>query len=72
MNRPILKLPVKVKTLAQQSADFTSEGTPPPGLAATSLDRPAGLATPAPPRPAARRAVRGAPYSSFVTQPFKP
>ena len=31
MTRPVLTLPPKVKTLAQQNADFTAEGAPPPG-----------------------------------------
>lgn len=31
MVRPILTLPPKAKTLAQQNADFTAEGAPPPG-----------------------------------------
>ncbi len=31
MIRPLLTLPHKVKTLAQENADFTAEGAPPPG-----------------------------------------
>jgi hypothetical protein len=31
MNRPVVTLPPKVKTLAQQKTDFTAEGAPPPG-----------------------------------------
>jgi hypothetical protein len=31
MNRPVLTVPPKVKTLAQQKTDFTAEGAPPPG-----------------------------------------
>lgn len=31
MTRPVLTLPPKVKTLAQQNIDFTAEGAPPPG-----------------------------------------
>ena len=36
MNQPVLTRPPKVKTLAQQKADFTAEGAPPPGKAAIS------------------------------------
>jgi len=31
MIRPVLTLPPKVKSLAQQKTDFTAEGSPPPG-----------------------------------------
>jgi len=31
MGRPVLTLPPKVKTLAQQKSDFTAEGAPAPG-----------------------------------------
>jgi hypothetical protein len=31
MKRPLLKLPQKAKTAAQQGSDFTAEGAPPPG-----------------------------------------
>ena len=31
MIRPVLTLPPKAKTLAQQNTDFTAEGAPPPG-----------------------------------------
>jgi len=31
MIRPVLTVPPKVKTLAQQNTDLTSEGAPPPG-----------------------------------------
>jgi hypothetical protein len=31
MIRPVLTLPPKGKTLAQQNTDLTSEGAPPPG-----------------------------------------
>ena len=37
MIRPILTLPPKVKTLAQQNADFTAEGAPPPGKVGMSI-----------------------------------
>jgi hypothetical protein len=37
MIRPVLTLPPKVKTLAQQKADFTAEGSPPPGKVAMSI-----------------------------------
>jgi hypothetical protein len=37
MIRPVLTLPPKVKTLAQQNADFTAEGAPPPGKVAMSI-----------------------------------
>jgi hypothetical protein len=37
MIRPVLTLPPKVKTLAQQESDFTAEGSPPPGKVATSI-----------------------------------
>jgi hypothetical protein len=37
MTRPILTLPPKVKTLAQQNADFTAEGAPPPGKVGMSI-----------------------------------
>jgi hypothetical protein len=37
MTRPALTLPPKVKTLAQQNADFTAEGAPPPGKAGMSI-----------------------------------
>jgi len=37
MIRPILTLPPKIKTLAQQNVDFTAEGAPPPGTAAISI-----------------------------------
>jgi len=37
MTRPVPTLPPKVKTLAQQNADFTAEGAPPPGKAGTSM-----------------------------------
>ena len=37
MNRPILTLPLKDKTLAQQKSDFTAEGAPPPGKVAKSI-----------------------------------
>lgn len=37
MNRTVLTLPPKVKTLAQQKADFTAEGSPLPGMVATSV-----------------------------------
>jgi hypothetical protein len=37
MIRPVLILPPKVKSLAQQNADFTAEGAPPPGKVAMSI-----------------------------------
>ena len=37
MIRPILTLPPKAKTLAQQNADFTAEGAPPPGKVGLSI-----------------------------------
>ena len=37
MTRPILTLPPKVKTLAQQNADFTAEGAPLPGKTGMSI-----------------------------------
>ena len=37
MIRPVLTLPPKVKTLAQQNADFTAEGSPPPGKVGVSI-----------------------------------
>jgi hypothetical protein len=36
MIRPVLTLPPKGKTLAQQNTDLTSEGAPPPGKVPTS------------------------------------
>ena len=37
MIRPVLTLPPKVKTLAQQKTDFTAEGSPPPGKVGMSI-----------------------------------
>ena len=37
MFRPILTLPRNSKTLAQQNADFTAEGAPPPGMVTISI-----------------------------------
>jgi hypothetical protein len=37
MTRSVLTLPPKVKTLAQQGADFTAEGAPPPGKVGMSI-----------------------------------
>lgn len=37
MIRHVLTLPPKVKTLAEQNADFTAEGAPPPGKAGMSI-----------------------------------
>ena len=42
MNRPILTLPPKVKTLAQQNTDFTAEGSPPPGNVGAAIPDTAG------------------------------
>ncbi|HEU5296674.1 MAG TPA: hypothetical protein VFU71_17970 [Burkholderiaceae bacterium] len=36
MIRPKPKRPIKPSTLAQQQADFTAEGSPPPGKVAAS------------------------------------
>lgn len=35
MKRPVLTLPLKPKTIAQQNTDFTAEGSPPPGKVGT-------------------------------------
>ena len=37
MNRPVLTVPPKVKTLAEQKTDFTAEGAPPPGKVGMSI-----------------------------------
>ena len=37
MIRPVLALPPKVKTLAQQNADFTAEGVPPSAKVGMSI-----------------------------------
>ncbi len=37
MIRPVLTLPPKAKTLAQQNTDFTAEGSPPPGKVGMSI-----------------------------------
>jgi len=37
MIRHVLTLPPKVKTLAEQNADFTAEGAPPPGKVGMSI-----------------------------------
>ena len=37
MIRPVLTLPSKAKILAQQNADFTAEGAPPPGKVAMPI-----------------------------------
>jgi hypothetical protein len=37
MIRHVLALPPKVKTLAEQKADFTAEGAPPPGKVGMSI-----------------------------------
>jgi hypothetical protein len=36
MNKPIVTSVRAAKTLAQQNADFTAEGSPPPGKVSTS------------------------------------
>ncbi|MBT9594758.1 MAG: hypothetical protein IV094_02070 [Vitreoscilla sp.] len=38
------------KTLAQQKADFTAEGSPPPGQVATSMPATPGAASERPPK----------------------
>ena len=37
MKRPVLTLPPKVKTLAQQKSNFTAEGAPAPGKEAMPI-----------------------------------
>ena len=58
--RPKPKRPIKPSTLAQQQADFTAEGSPPPGKVAASEPVSAEEATTVP-APARAQPVRKGP-----------
>ena len=56
MNRTAPKRTPKLRTLTQQQADFTAEGSPPPGKVATSVP----VATHKTTKAASRATLRGA------------